>query len=261
MQMQTSNPALRTDVFQQARVRTQYSGGVMTVQGTVNKTAILLGLLLISAAWMWSLAYRTTGYGEIAIMTHPGILMPWMMGGLIGGLVCAVVLIFKQEWAPTLAPAYAVAEGLFLGGLSTTLELRYPGLPTQAAALTFGVLGAMLFAYKANLIRPTEKFRTGMMAAMGGLMIVYLASMVMSFFGGGFSFLASSSPLGIGFSLVVVVIAALSLVLDFDFIEQGSRMGAPKYMEWYGAFSLMVTLVWLYMEILRLLMKLNDRRN
>ncbi len=261
MQMQSSNPALRTDIFQQARVRARGSDGVMTVQGTVNKTAILLALLLVSAGWIWSLAYRTTGYGEVAIVTYPGLLMPWMTGGLIVGFICAIILIFKQDWAPALAPVYAISEGLFLGSISTMLEMRYPGLPTQAAALTFGVLGAMLFAYKTNLIRPTEKFRTGMMIAMGGLMLVYLTSMIMSLFGGGMSFLASSSPLGIGFSVVVVAIAALSLVMDFDFIEQGSRMGAPKHMEWYGAFSLMVTLVWLYMEILRLLMKLNDRRN
>jgi uncharacterized YccA/Bax inhibitor family protein len=259
--MQTSNPAFRSDVFRNSRSMAYGQQGIMTVEGTVNKTGILLFLLLAAAAWVWTLAYRTTGYGEIALVTYPGIVTPWMMGGLFGGLICAVVLMFKQDWAPYLAPAYAVAEGLFLGGISATLELRYPGIPTQAAVLTFGVLGAMLFAYKANLIRPTERFRSGMMAAMGGLMIVYLGSMILGMFGVGIPFLFGSSPIGIGFSLIVVVLASLSLVLDFDFIAQGSRMGAPKYMEWYGAFSLMVTLVWLYMEILRLLMKLNDRRN
>jgi uncharacterized YccA/Bax inhibitor family protein len=157
------------------------------------------------------------------------------------------------------APIYAVLEGLFLGGISAIFEMSYPGIVIQAVALTFGTLFCLLAAYKSRLIKVTENFKLGIVAATGAICLIYLVSIIMGFFGASIPMIHSSGPLGIGFSLFVVTIAALNLVLDFDFIERGSEMGAPKYMEWYGAFGLVVTLVWLYIEILRLLSKLRRR--
>jgi uncharacterized YccA/Bax inhibitor family protein len=185
--------------------------------------------------------------------------MPWVFGGLIVGAISALVICFKQTWAPTLAPVYALAEGLFLGGVSASFEAQYPGIVIQAVAGTFGTMAALLLAYQSGLIRATENFKLGIVAATGGICFVYLISMIGSLFGFPIPFIHSAGPIGIGFSVVVVVIAALNLVLDFDFIENAAERGAPKYLEWYGAFALMVTLVWLYLEILRLLAKLNSR--
>ncbi|MCY7312389.1 MAG: Bax inhibitor-1/YccA family protein, partial [Pseudoxanthomonas sp.] len=177
----------------------------------------------------------------------------------IGGMVLALVTIFKQTWAPVTAPMYALVEGFFLGAISAMYSHLYEGIVLQAVMLTIGTLFAMLFAYRTGLIKVTEKFKMGVVAATGGIFLVYLATIVLGLFGISVPFIHESGLVGIGFSLFVIVIAAMNLVLDFDFIEKGAEQGAPKYMEWYGAFSLMVTLVWLYLEFLRLLSKLQSR--
>ena len=183
--------------------------------------------------------------------------------GFIIGFVLAIVTIFKKEWAPYTVPFYAIFEGLALGGISYVYASMYTGIVQQAIFLTFGIFGSLLFAYKTRIIKPTENFKLGLFAATGGIFLVYMVSFIMSFFGSGLSIMnpGNSSLISIGFSLFVVIIASLNLVLDFDFIEEASEIGAPKYMEWYGVFGLLVTLIWLYLEILRLLAKLNSRRN
>ena len=245
MQFGSSNPALSADTFRKALALAGEEK--MTVMGTVHKTGLCLLIALLTASYTWGMN------------PQDGMLMPLMFTGMIGGLITAFVIIFKPHMAPTLAPVYAALEGLLLGAISGLFELQYPGLVSQALISTFGVLGAMLFAYQTKLIQVTERFKMGVFAATAGIAIFYLFSMVMSFFGSSPSFMVSSSPMSIGFSVIVVIVAALNLVLDFDFIESGAKAGAPKYMEWYGAFGLMVTLVWLYMEMLRLLSKLRDR--
>jgi uncharacterized YccA/Bax inhibitor family protein len=181
------------------------------------------------------------------------------MGGVFGGFVVALVTIFKKEWSPITAPVYALLEGLALGGISAIFERTYPGVAMQAVGLTFGTLFIMLLAYKTGMIRATQKFKLGVIAATGGIAVLYLVEMVLGLFHVTVPAINGSGPLGIAFSLFVVVIAALNLVLDFDLIETGVQGGAPKYMEWYGAFALMVTLIWLYLEILRLLAKARRR--
>jgi uncharacterized YccA/Bax inhibitor family protein len=223
----------------------------MTIDGTVNKTGFLLLLALASAYFVWRIFFADR---------NPAAVIPWMWGGAIGGLIFAIVTSFKREWAPVTAPVYALLEGLFLGAISAVFEARYPGIVIQAVALTFGVAVALLIAYKSRLIQATQNFRLGVIAATGGIFLVYLISFILSFFGIRIGFIHEGGLFGILFSLFVVIVAALNLVLDFDFIEQGAERGAPKHMEWYAAFGLMVTLVWLYVEILRLLAKLRDRR-
>jgi uncharacterized YccA/Bax inhibitor family protein len=178
---------------------------------------------------------------------------------MIGGFIVALVTTFKKEWSAVTAPIYALLEGLVLGGLSAVMDLRYPGIAIQAVGLTFGTLFVLLLAYRSGLIPVTQKFRMGIVAATGGIMVFYLLQMLLGFFGFQFTSINGSGPIGIGFSLIVVAVAALNLVLDFDFIERGVQYGAPKYMEWYGAFGIIVTLVWLYLEILRLLSKMRSR--
>jgi uncharacterized YccA/Bax inhibitor family protein len=245
--MKTSNPALNVNSF---RVDQAVSGEAMTLAGTVNKTGILLICVVATAAWSWSRFFRAST-SDAALPL--GI-------GLVGGFVVAMVTIFKKEWSPITAPLYALLEGLALGGISAMFERRYHGIAIQAVGLTFGTLFVLLMAYQSGVIRVTEKFKLGVVAATGGIAVFYLAQFVLGFFGVHFAALNGSGLLGIGFSVVVVIVAALNLVLDFDFIESGVSAGAPKYMEWYGAFGLIVTLVWLYLEILRLLSKINDRR-
>ena len=186
-----------------------------------------------------------------------------MMLGFVGGFIMAIVTIFKKTWAPYTVSGYALLEGLALGGISRIFETQYPGIASQAIFLTFGILAALLLAYKSGIIKPTENFKLGVFAATGGIFIMYLISFIMSIFGSGMSIMNpnNASMMSIGFSLFVVVIASLNLVMDFDFIEEGAEKGAPKYMEWYGAFGLLVTLIWLYLEIIRLLAKLYSRRN
>jgi uncharacterized YccA/Bax inhibitor family protein len=219
----------------------------MTVAGTTVKTGILLSLAILTAGFTWSLTLAG------------GAVMPWIIGGVIGGLVLGMVTVFKPTWSPVTAPCYALAEGLFLGGISAMYSTQYHGIVVQAVMLTFGTMLTLLVAYGLGLVRATEKFKAGVCAATGGICLVYLVSFVMSFFGTSIPYIHGSGMVGIGFSLFVVVIAALNLVLDFDFIERGAEANAPKYVEWYGAFGLMVTLVWLYIEILRLLAKLSRR--
>jgi uncharacterized YccA/Bax inhibitor family protein len=182
-----------------------------------------------------------------------------MIGGGIGGFIFALATIFKKTWAPFTAPIYAVLQGLMLGGISSMMNAEFKGIVIQAVALTFGTLFALLFAYRSGLIKVTENFRLGVVAATGGIFIAYLLSFVLGLFGVNIGFMHSNGPIGIIVSLVIVVVAALNLVLDFDFIESGAESGAPKYMEWYAAFGLMVTLIWLYLEFLRLLSKLSSR--
>lgn len=249
--MQSGNPTLNKNTFLDSASGTVVSrDNAMTINGTVNKTAFLLILVLVGAMYSWS---QFNGPASI------GAVQPLMIGGALGGFVLAMITIFKKEWSAFTAPLYALCEGLFIGGISAIFELRFPGIVMQAVGLTFGTMGALLLAYRSGLIRATEKFKLGVVAATGGIALFYLASIVMGFFGHPFSIINSSSALGIGFSVVVVIVAALNLILDFDLIEQGAAAGAPKYMEWYGGFALVVTLVWLYLEILRLLSKLNSR--
>jgi uncharacterized YccA/Bax inhibitor family protein len=179
----------------------------------------------------------------------------WALLGGVVGFGLALTIIFKKELAPTLAVPYAIAEGLVLGVLSSLFELRYPGIVLQAVTLTFGVFLAMLLAFTSGYIKASENFKLGVFAATGGIAIVYLISFVGGIFGHPLSIVNGSSTVAILFSLFVVAVAAFNLVIDFDFIERGVEQGAPRYMEWYGAFGLMVTLIWLYMEILRLLSK------
>ncbi len=244
--MRSGNPALnaktfeRFDVYEPART--------MTIDGTVTRTGMLLILVVVAAAITWN-----------QFLQQNPIYKPLMYGGLIVGLIFAVVTCFKPTWSPVTAPIYAVAEGLFLGGLSAIFETMYPNIVFQAVCLTFGTLFGLLIAYRSGLIKATENFKLGVFAATSGICLVYLIGWIMSFFGSGIPYIHDSGWIGIGFSLFVVVIAALNLVLDFDFIEHGAERGAPKYMEWYAAFGLMVTLIWLYIEILRLLAKLRSR--
>ena len=244
----SGNPALRNSTFKNEGATVDQ---VMTLQGTVNKTGILLALVVVGATYTWNLFFQDE---------NPAAVMPIAIGGAIGGLVFALITMFKKEWAGVTAPVYAVLEGLFLGGISAIFEAQFPGIVIQATGLTLGTLASLLLLYKLGIIKPTENFRLMVVSATMGIGVLYLISFVMNMFGsGGIGFIHSNGLFGIGFSLFVVAIAALNLVLDFDFIEQGSEQGAPKYMEWFGAFALMVTLIWLYLEMLRLLSKLRSR--
>ena len=242
--IRSGNPALSTKTFENL---TNTSSSVMTIDGTVNKTAISMAILLLAAYY-----------------TYSNAIMTFVLVGFIGGFILALVTIFKKEWAPTTVPIYALLEGLALGGISKIYANAFePGIVPQAIMLTLGILFALLFAYKSKIIQATENFKLGVFAATAGIGVVYLISFFMSLFGGGGLPVmnpANSSMISVGFSLFVVIIASLNLVMDFDFIEEGAAKGAPKYMEWYGAFGLLVTLIWLYLEIIRLLAKLNSRK-
>lgn len=246
--MHTSNPALNANVFQQGAPAT-VSAQAMTIQGAVLKTAILLGCALVPASWVWDVFFHS---GAASVSGYA-------MGGAIAGLVLALATIFVPRWSPVTAPLYAVAEGFFLGGISAVMEAQFHGIVLPAMVATFGTLLTMLTAYATGLVRATEKFRLGVVAATGAIALVYLVTIVLGLFHVQVPYIHQGGMIGIGFSLFVVVIAALNLVLDFDLVEQGARRGLPKYMEWYAAFGLMVTLVWLYLEILRLLAKMRSR--
>jgi uncharacterized YccA/Bax inhibitor family protein len=244
--MRSGNPALTADTFTSFPA---FAGDeVMTISGAVNKTSLSLIILCVAASYVWNLGPADPFFGIFTL------------AGIIGGLLVAMVTLFKQTWAPFTTPLYAGLEGLALGGISVVFESRYPGIVSQAVFLTFGTLGALLAAYRSGLIRATENFKLGVVAATGGIAVVYGFSFVLGIFGISIPLIHSSGTFGILFSVFVVVIASLNLVLDFDFIEQGAERRAPKYMEWYGAFGLLVTLVWLYLEILHLLAKLQSRR-
>ena len=241
--MRSGNPVLKESTFTRPFEDT---GERMTLAGTVNKTAILLALTLITAAWTW---------GQFLETRDPASVRSLMLVGALGGLIVALITVFRPTASPYTAPVYALLEGLALGGVSAIMEARFPGIVIQAVGLTFGTLFCLLAAYRSGLIEATENFKLGVVAATGGICVLYLVDFAMGFFGHPIGFIHESGQMGILFSAFVVVIAALNLVLDFDFIETGVAQGAPKYMEWYGAFGLMVTLVWLYLEILRLLGK------
>jgi len=249
--MRTANPVLSDKAFSGVE-RYLDAEDAMTVQGAVNKTGLLLLCVVVGAGWTWHLFFRSP-------VPDPAVVAPWMLVGAVGGFILALVTIFKQSWAPVTAPIYSVLEGLFIGGMSSLAESQYPGIVIQAVGLTFGTLLALLAVYTSGLIKATENFKLGVVAATGGIAIVYLVTIVLGLFGIRMPYIHDNGLVGIGFSLFVVVIAALNLVLDFDFIENGSRSSLPKYMEWYAAFGLMVTLIWLYIEILRLLIKIRSR--
>ncbi|MFC7373580.1 Bax inhibitor-1/YccA family protein [Fictibacillus iocasae] len=243
--MRSANPSLKSSTF--TKHRGLGGDSAMTLGGTVNKAFIMLAILLGTAFYTWGQYFDGKPVGHL------------MMIGLIGGLIAALIVIFVPKTAPILAPVYAALEGMAVGGISAQFEAQFSGITLQAAMLTFGTLFALLIAYRFRIIRVTHNFRLMVFGATMGIFIVYLASFVMSFFGMSIPYLHESGPIGIGISLFIVGIAALNLVLDFDFIEHGAEQRVPKYMEWYGAFGLMLTLVWLYFEILNLLAKLKDR--
>jgi len=244
----SGNPVLGEKTF--ARPVAVTDAGAMTLQGTVNRIALLLVVVFAGAMFTWRRFNATQDFASVSLFFY---------GGLIGGLAVAIVLAFKKQWAPYLAVAYAALEGLALGGLSAFFDLAYPGIAFQALVLTFAILAVLLAVYTTRLIKVTENFKLVVVSATGGIALYYLASFVLSFFGVRAPLIHDNSWLGIGFTLVVVIIAALNLVVDFDFIEQGAEQGAPKYMEWYAAFGILVTLIWLYIELLRLLAKLRSR--
>ncbi|MGH9598291.1 MAG: Bax inhibitor-1/YccA family protein [Terracidiphilus sp.] len=252
--MKTSNPALGSNTFRDV-AGSGFGGAIdvttrMTLSGTVNKTAILLLCTVATAAWTWHLFFESHS------MAAAG---PLMTLGFIGGFIFALITVFKKQWSPVCAPIYALLEGLALGGISAMFDQQYHGIAMEAVGLTFATLFAMLFLYQTHIIKVTRKFMFGVVAATGGIMFFYVAEWILSYFGIHFGAINGNGAIGIGFSLLVVGIAALNLVLDFAFIEQGVNYGAPKYMEWYGAFGIMVTLVWLYLEMLRLLSKVSSR--
>ncbi|MFO1460932.1 MAG: Bax inhibitor-1/YccA family protein [Verrucomicrobiota bacterium] len=243
--MQTSNPVFRNDPFTKAPA----IGAAMTVGGSVWKTFFLLMLAVVTASATW-----------VIYASGQNLAIPAAVGAAFLGFILAMVISFKPTWAAVLAPVYALVEGVFLGGITAIMNQRYPGIALAAAGGTVATLAALLFAYQSGLIRATDNFKRGVIAATLGIALFYMVAMVLQLFHVQIPGVFGSGLIGIGFSVFVVAIAALNLVLDFDRIEQGAREGAPKYMEWYAAFGLMVTLVWLYIEILRLLAKLSDRR-
>jgi uncharacterized YccA/Bax inhibitor family protein len=252
----SSNPALNARTFDgvgDMMVAREVSQGgtapTMTLEGTAAKTGLLAILVCVSSLFIYTLL--TTGRAELVL--------PLFFVGMIGGLVVSILTIIKKSWAPVTAPLYALLEGLALGVFSILANAIYPGIVFQAVLLTFSVLGAMLVCYYTRLIKPTENLKLGVVAAMGGIFMFYMISWILSLLGSPLALVFFSGPIGIAISLFIIGIAALNLVIDFDFIERGVDMRAPKYMEWYCAFGLMVTLVWLYLEIVRLLMQ--TRRN
>ncbi len=244
----SSNPAMSSRIFEQS-VQGAGTAGTMTITGTINIVALMVFLVIAGASYTWSMVM-----GE-----NPGGAQTYAMIGAIGGLIMAMITIFNPRSSNITAPLYAILEGLFLGGVSALINMQYKGIPFQAVLLTLGTLFTMLILYRSGRIRATPKFRRGIFMATGAIFFSYLISFIFSLFGMDLGFMGSAGPLGILINLVVLVVAALNLILDFDFIERGSAMGAPKYMEWYGAFGLIVTLVWLYIEFLRLLTRFAGR--
>lgn len=247
--IQSSNPAF-SDAFFGDWAGSRSRSTTMTVRGTANKTLILLAILTTAAALAWTQ------------MESQSISMGLLVGSLIASLVLFFVTVFKKEWSPVTAPLYAACEGVLLGAISNMVNQKYPGIAIQAVSLTFATTFLMLFMYATRMVRVTSQFAAAVIAGTGALCLFYVIAIVLSLFGvsGPREMIFGSGPLGIGISIVAVALASFNLLLDFDFIERGERSGAPKVMEWYGAFGLMVTLIWLYLEILRLLRKLNDRR-
>lgn len=247
--MRTSNPALNDKAFQVPSIGSEQ----MTVTGTVNKSFLLVAMVFVTGYWSWSAFFGS----ESSAITN--FILQFYIPIIIVNLIVAFVIIFKKTTAPFLAPVYALSEGVLLGVISAMAESRYPGIAFQAIGCTLGVLVSLLFAYRSGMIKVTDKFRLGVVAATGGIFLIYFISMIMGFFGSSIPMIHESGPVGIGFSIVVVIIASMNLILDFDFIQQGARRGAPKYMEWYASFGLLVTLIWLYIEMLRLIAKARDK--
>lgn len=246
--MRSSNPAMTGRIFEKAGMASVGSDA-MTINGTINKIGLMLLMLIAAAAYTWNMVAGA----------DPGRANTLAMVGAIGGFITAMVTIFRPKSSAISAPIYAILEGLFLGAISAVLNSMYPGIAFQAVLLTIGTLFTMLFLYRSGRIRATPRFRRGVLMATGAVFFAYLISWIMALVGMPVGFMHSSGPLGILINLVIIVIAALNLIMDFDFIEKGSQMGAPKYMEWYGAFGLMVTLIWLYIEFLRLLSRFAGR--
>ena len=253
---QTGNPALSETVFDRP-YDVPATAPTMTLQGTVLKSLLLIGILLVGAVFSWSQTLSVVeGQPRFQVNTDNAVI--YMFAGLIGGFIAALVTIFVPRISPITAPIYAALEGLCLGALSAFFEYQYPGIVLEAFGLTVGTLVMMLLLYGTGIVKATEGFKAGVLAATGAIALVYLVDIVLMLFGLRVPFIHESGPIGIGISVVIVIVAALNLVLDFDFVAQGTSRGAPKYMEWYGGFSLLVTLVWLYLEILRLLAKIRD---
>ncbi|MFH0757186.1 MAG: Bax inhibitor-1/YccA family protein [Bacteroidota bacterium] len=246
--IRSSNPVLTGRIFEKAGTMADGSS-VMTINGTINKIGLMLLLVIGAAAYTW----------KMVMGADPGRAGTMAMIGGIGGLILAMVTVFSPKSAPVSAPIYAILEGLFLGSISAVINNTYPGIAFQAVLLTIGTLFTMLFLYRSGRIRATPRFRRGVLMATGAVLFAYLISWILGLLGMSVGFMHSSGPLGILVSLVIIVIAALNLIMDFDFIDKGSKMGAPKYIEWYGAFGLMVTLIWLYIEFLRLLSRFAGR--
>ena len=250
----SGNPTLTEKMFDKSMHLEANLQGTMSVRGAINKFGFLMLMVLAGAGYSWHL-FEEGQTGQLTTL---------MMVGIIGGLITAVAISFKPNWAAYLAPLYGLLEGLFIGAISAMLNeafaKKYPGLVMQAVGLTFGVAIAMFLLYNFRVIKATEKFKSVIIASTLGIGIFYFLTIVLGWFGVNVTFMYDSSMLSIGISLFVVAIAALNLILDFDMIERGAEMGAPKFMEWYGAFALLVTLVWLYMEILRLLSKLGNNK-
>ncbi len=249
--MRATNPVLsRLAEAARETLTTSVSGDVMTRAGTAGKSLILLALCAFSATFTW----MQVAAGNTAIM------MPALIVGGLGGFVMAMIVSFKPNTAPIVAPIYAVLEGLILGAISALFNIKYPGLPQQAVLLTFAVALGVFTLYRMNILKATEGFRRMVVGATIGIAVFYLVNIVLSMFNVNLGYTMSNSPIAIGINLVIAGVAAMNLVLNFDDIDNAVRMGAPKRMEWYGAFGLMVTLVWLYLELLRLLSRLQGGR-
>jgi uncharacterized YccA/Bax inhibitor family protein len=246
--MKSANPVMTGKIYEKTGI-VSAGAPVMTINGTLNKIGLMLLLVIGAAAYTW----------KIVMGENPGSAGTLAMVGAIGGFILAMITVFRPQSSAITAPIYAILEGLFLGAISAVINARYPGVAFQAVLLTIGTLFTMLFLYRSGYIRATPKFRRGVMMATGAVFFAYLISWIMGMFGMSIGFMHSNGPMGILISLAIIVVAALNLIMDFDFIEKGSQMGAPKYMEWYGAFGLMVTLIWLYIEFLRLLSRLAGR--
>lgn len=241
----SGNPVLKQNTFSNITTAAD-TESVMTLEGTINKTGLLLFTLMIPALFVWNRFTETQDFSAVAV---------YLIIGILGGFITGMVISFKKHTASYLSVLYAVFEGLALGGLSAIMELKYPGIVIEALVLTFGILVSLLLLYKFEIIKPSENFKLIVASSTAGIAFYYMITIVLSFFGITVPLVNDNSWAGIIFSLFVVIIASMNLVVDFDFIEQGVKNRVPKYMEWYGAFGIMVTLIWLYIEILRLLGK------
>ncbi|KYG95422.1 Bax inhibitor-1/YccA family protein [Paenibacillus jamilae] len=245
--MSFSNPVLRDDIFLREDER-EGSEQRMTIGGTVNKTLLLLVLLIVSGSITWYMTYE----GTVEVLSL-------LTAGFIGMAGVALAISFFPKTAPLLSPVYAILSGFALGGVSAFMEYEYPGIVANAILLTVGILFLMLFMYTQRIIKVTRGFISFVVLCTMAIFLVTLVDFILNFFGMNVPYIHETGWLGIGISLFIVIIAALNLLVDFNFIEEQADQGAPKYMEWYGAFALLVTLVWLYVRILDLLAKFSKR--